>query len=75
MDASAFVFARLANETSADSRVYPLLLPQNPTFPAITYQRISSIKTHAMGQDGQITRVRVQVNVWGATYAEGKSVV
>jgi len=70
MDAGIVVFGRLANQTIAASRIYPLILPQQPTYPAITYQTISSVRTHAMGQDSQVVRVRMQVNCWGRTYAE-----
>lgn len=73
MNAGAVVFARLANQTTAATRVYPLLLPQQPTFPAVTYQQVSATRTHAMGQDGPIIRVRVQVNCWGKTYAEARA--
>jgi len=43
------------------TRIYPLILPQNPTMPAITYQRISGT-----GQDGTSTlrQSRWQVNCW-----------
>lgn len=47
-------------------RVYPVLLPQNPTYPAISYERISST-----GQDGTSNRKesRYQINCWARTYA------
>ena len=73
MSAGAVIFARLANGTTAQSRVYPLLLPQSPTFPAVTYQQISALPMHAMGKDGSVVRVRVQVNSWGKTYAEART--
>jgi hypothetical protein len=73
MDAGAVVFARLANSTSAGSRIYPLLLPQQPTLPAVTYQQVSAVRTHAMGQDVPVVRVRAQVNAWGKTYAEART--
>jgi len=73
MSAGAFVFARLANQTAAGSRVYPLLLPQEPAYPAVTYQQISATRIHAMGQDSSIARVRMQVNAWGRTYAEARA--
>jgi hypothetical protein len=73
MSAGAFIFARLNGSTAAANRVYPLLLPQQPTYPAVTYQQISSVASHAMGQDSPLTRLRVQVNSWGKTYAEARA--
>ena len=73
MSAGEALFARLDGVTAAGSRIYPLILPQNPTYPAIRYQQISSIRTHAMGQDAPIVRVRMQLDVWGKTYAEARS--
>lgn len=73
MSAGAFLFARLSTHTSAGNRVYPLLLPQQATFPAVTYQQVSAVRTHAMGGDSPIVRVRMQVNSWGSTYATART--
>lgn len=56
--------------TLVGSRVYPLLLPQEPTYPAISYQRISNT-----GQDGSSDRKesRWQFDCWGTTYAASVS--
>jgi hypothetical protein len=49
------------------TRVYPLILPQTPTYAAITYQRISST-----GQDGSSDRrqSRWQINCWALKYGQ-----
>lgn len=73
MDAGPVLFGRLYNSTSAGSRIYPLFLPLEPTFPAISYQTVSTVRTHAMGQDSPVVRVRMQVNAWGKTYAEART--
>jgi hypothetical protein len=56
-------------------RVYPLLLPQSPTLPALVYQRIS---TNPLGatHDGanHMTRVRMQIRCHGATLLAAKQV-
>jgi len=69
MDAMKVVGTRLLDETSAGTRVYPLYLPQNVTYPCISYFQISASQTHAMGMDLNLWRVRIQVDVWGETYA------
>lgn len=67
-----FIFARLGS-TAAGSRVYPLKLPQNPTLPAVTYHEISAGKVHAMGQDSNVVRVRVQLDSWAGSYSAVRS--
>jgi hypothetical protein len=67
------VFGLLVNATAAGSRIYPLLLPQSPTYPAITYQQVSSTSSHAMGTDSPLKVMRVQVNSWADTYAGAQS--
>lgn len=68
----AVLVSRLAN-TSAGARVYPGLLPQDGQFPAITYTQVSRVETHAFGEDASVTRFRLQVDSWGNTYAESRS--
>ena len=48
-------------------RVYPLKLPQNPTYPAITYQVISDQSEKLLEGPDRIRRARVQIDVWAAT--------
>lgn len=73
MGGADVVFSLLYNATGAGNRVYPQVLPQGAVLPAISYQQVSAVRTHAMGQDGQITRVRMQVNAWGKTYADARA--
>ena len=46
------------------TRVYPRLMPQNPTYPAITYLLIASPRERAMGSDPGIVHSRWQFDVW-----------
>lgn len=48
------------------SRTYPMLLPQNPTYPAITYGRISNTGTNG---STALKETRYQIDCWAATYA------
>lgn len=45
------------------TRIYPLLLPQNPTLPAVTYQRISTPREAAFGR-AFFEHPRFQFNCW-----------
>lgn len=71
------VYARLTAHAGTaalvGARVYPLKLPQTPTLPAVTYQRISATRESAMGSDTGITRARFQVTSHAASYSGVKA--
>ena len=73
MTIAALLRGGLINDSGVSAivstRVYPGLLPQSPTYEAITYQRISST-----GQNGTSNRKesRWQINCWAQTYAEAQ---
>lgn len=48
-------------------RVYPLVLPQEPTLPAIAYQRISNRVERSQGGISAINP-RMRLNCWDRTY-------
>lgn len=56
------------------TRVYPVKLPQDCTYPAVTYQRISTIREVAHGADPGIARTRLQVTSAATTYSGVKAV-
>jgi hypothetical protein len=72
MSAWVVVFDRLTGATTAGNRIYPLLLPQNPEYPNITFQQISTVRMHAMQEDAPLLRVRMQIDIRGKTYADAK---
>ena len=67
MSVATLLRSRLTTVASAlvSTRVYPNVLPQSPTYMALTYQRISST-----GQKGSSTLrdSRFQVDCWGEYY-------
>jgi len=57
------------------TRIYPLIAPQGVTYPAVTYQRISTMPREvAMGSDPGIAFTRIQVTAWGETYTSAKAI-
>lgn len=51
------------------ARVYPVQLPQRPTLPALTYQRISTVPTQTRGEAAaNHERTRFQIDCWAADY-------
>jgi len=57
------------------TRIYPLIMPQGVTHPAVTYQRISSTRESCMVDDDGIVRARFQVTTWAATFASARAVI
>jgi len=53
---------------SAGSRIYPLVLPQTPTYPALTYQQITNSGHHDIPFDFP----RIQITAWSDRLLEAK---
>lgn len=72
------IFAQLYTHTGLSEiiagRVYPVILPQGVTFPAITYQVISDVPESDLDGDSELRNLRVQVNCWSEGYAECKNI-
>jgi hypothetical protein len=72
-DLRALIIGDSAVNAMVGDRVYPLLLPQQPTLPAIAYQRISSSHVHShSGVSGYCT-ARVQFACYAQSFAEAAS--
>jgi len=54
--------------SGSSARIYPLKLPQNPDYPAVTYQVISSPRHH----DIDVSYPRIQYTTFARTYGEAK---
>ena len=48
-------------------RIYPLHLPQTPTYPAVVYEQISKPRYHTMGTLQALASPRVLFTCWGST--------
>lgn len=55
-------------------RVYPNILPQGPTYPAIVYSQISGVRLHHLGGTSGRANPRFSYHCWGATYASARAV-
>jgi hypothetical protein len=62
--------ARLVAVAGVSSRVYPAKLPQAPTLPAVTYQRVTGNRVHSTQGPSGLANPRYQVDVWARTYVE-----
>lgn len=54
-------------------RVYPEIMPQDASYPAISYQRISTVRTQFLTGIDDFTQVRMQVDCWDDSYSGVKS--
>lgn len=74
---SALRAALLEDSTVAGlvgARIYPLVLPQNPTLPAIVYQRISAPPDPlSLDGPGGRLRTRVQLGLWASTWSGSRT--
>jgi hypothetical protein len=52
-----------------DSRIYPVILPEDPQLPALTYQLISAQPSPTLTTSG-MQRFRIQFDCWAETYAD-----
>jgi len=56
------------------ARIYPNILPQDPTFPSITYNRVSGRRVLKLnpGRSG-LAVARFHINCWAETYSAVKA--
>lgn len=46
------------------TRIYPVILPQQPVLPAVTYQRIGAVREQTIARNVPGTMPRYQFSVW-----------
>lgn len=57
-----------------NTRVYPVVMPQDPVFPAVTYQRVSGLKVNTLAGYSGLENPHIAINVWARTYDEAKGI-
>lgn len=57
-----------------DHRIYPLKMPQNNIYPAITYQLIGNTAISLLASDTDIETPRYQISCWGDDFTSAKDV-
>lgn len=56
------------------TRIYPLVLPQDPTMPAITYGRTGGARQRTLSGPSHIEEPEFAVTAWADTYTQAKHV-
>lgn len=59
----------LSLDPADQRRVYPLKLPQEPTYPALTYEIITDISYRSLDGDSDRETIRARIHCWAATFA------
>lgn len=54
-------------------RIYPEIMPFDVTYPAISYQRISTVRYQTLEAVDGFTQVRIQVDCWDSSYSGVKA--
>lgn len=79
MSIEAGCYAFLSSSTGitdlVGTRIYPHHLPQNPTFPAMTYRLVSAPHDHTLADAAGIVRVRFQFDVYSYLLSDCVDVV
>ena len=55
------------------TRIYPEIMPQGVTYPAISYQRVSTVRTAMLSGVDDFTQVRIVVDCWDDSYSGVKA--
>lgn len=66
------VTALVGSGTSA--RIYPQVLPQSPTYPAVVYFVVSNPVVESHGGNSALAHPRFQIDCWSPDYIQAKTV-
>lgn len=77
MTAEELVVARLGATPSVTglvgARIYPMQMPQGTVLPAVTYQRISTVRAQGFAGSLGLADPRIQIDAWAETYPVAKA--
>ena len=60
--------------TQPNMRAYPRLMPEAPTYPALTYTKVSEVRESAMGSDSGLVHARWQFDIWDTDRTRARNV-
>lgn len=77
-DMGETIYGRLGATTGVtgilgSTKIYPVVLPQKATLPAVTYAQITGVRHHAAGKDPSLTSPTWQVSAWSTDYKQVKT--
>jgi len=57
------------------TRMYPVLLPDKSTLPAVTYRTLSSLPTYTLTGALGMTTNRIEYTAWATSYLTAKAII
>jgi hypothetical protein len=69
-DLRAFLLADATIASLIGARIYPIVLPQGPTVPALTYHWVSIDEIYTMAGPSGLVVKRIQFDCWAETFKE-----
>lgn len=57
-----------------NNRVYPLVMPQAATIPAVVYTRIANNAQNVLEGGSTLDQVRIQIDTYATTFAECRNI-
>ena len=57
------------------TRIFPMILPQNSDYPAVTYNTISAPRDYTHDGASGLVAARYQITAWAASYTTAKLVI
>ncbi len=75
MSIEAGLFNLLKTITAIGTRIYPSVMPQNPIYPNVVYQRISSFDAGTIGGTESLDMGRFQIKIYSPNFADTVSVL
>lgn len=72
-DLRAYLIGGSAVSTLVGTRVYPVKLPQNPTYPAVTYEQVSGVRDYTLCGPNGLAWPRVTISSWALSYSGARA--
>ena len=72
-DLKARLVADATVDGLVDGRIYPGALPQNPTYPAVSYFRVSATRLYNLKGTASRVTARFQIDCWAATHITARA--
>lgn len=54
------------------ARIYPIIMPQNPTYPCITYTSSGAVRNSTFSGQTDFVGMQIDIDCWASTYSAAK---
>lgn len=71
------IYTALTTDTAIkrriNTRIYPVVMPQGVTLPAVSYQRVSADQNDTLSGRSGLVNAHIVINCWARNYDEAKA--